>query len=49
MDIQNLDKLLCDHELYDNPDKIVKLSKERENLQSDLDLLYNKWIKLTEN
>lgn len=49
MDIENLDKLLCDPELYDNPNKIIKLSKKRENLQLNLDSLYDKWIKLTES
>lgn len=47
--IEKLDKLLCKPELYEEPDKIIQLTKDRENLQLDLDSLYEKWIILTEN
>lgn len=46
--LEDLDKLLCDSELYSNPDKIVELGKERESIQLKLDNLYDEWIVLTE-
>ncbi|MBU5436587.1 ATP-binding cassette domain-containing protein [Tissierella sp. MSJ-40] len=46
--IEKLDKLLCDSDLYNNPEKIVELTKEREILQSNLESLYDKWINLTD-
>jgi len=48
MEIANLDEQLCDPKLYDNPQRIAELSKEREQMQKDLDSLYEKWIELTE-
>ena len=47
--MEKLDQLLCNPELYNNPDEIIELSKKRENIQMELDFLYNNWIKLTEN
>mgnify|MGYP001129314843 FL=1 len=47
--IEELDRLLCKPELYEEPDKIVQLTKDRDNLQTDLDSLYEKWIIMTEN
>lgn len=47
-DIEELDQLLCDPSLYDNHNKIMELSKEREGLQAIIDSLYDKWIILTE-
>lgn len=47
--INKLDEELCNPKLYDEPDRIVALTKEREELQLNLDLLYEKWIELTEN
>lgn len=47
--INELDNQLCQPELYDEPDKIMELSKEREQIQLELDSLYEQWIKLTEN
>ncbi len=46
--IEELDKLLCDPELYDDPNRVVELTKEREGLEGELELLYDKWIKMTE-
>lgn len=47
--IEELDRLLCQPELYEEPDRIIQLTKDRENIQMDLDSLYEKWIILTEN
>ena len=47
-EIEKLDTLLCDPELYDNPDKVLQLSKERESLQLNLDELYDEWICITD-
>lgn len=49
MEIANLDQKLCEPNLYEEPEKIVQLTKERESLQKELDLLYEKWLQLTEN
>lgn len=46
--IEELDKLLCDPELYDDPNRVVELTTEREGLEGELELLYDKWIKMTE-
>ncbi|GFN35048.1 ABC-F family ATP-binding cassette domain-containing protein [Tepidimicrobium xylanilyticum] len=46
--IEELDELLCDPELYEDPDKVVELTKQREKLQQELDSLYDTWIKITE-
>ncbi len=47
--MNNLDNILCSPKLYEQPEKIEKLAKERENIKNDLDKLYEKWITLTEN
>lgn len=46
--LEEIDELLCDPELYSNPDKIVELGKMREIIQLSLDNLYEEWIILTE-
>lgn len=46
--LEELDNILCDSSIYDKPEKVVELTKERENLQMELDNLYNQWILLTE-
>lgn len=48
INIDKLDQLLCNPEIYDEPDKAIELSKEREELQLKLDYLYDEWIILTE-
>ena len=48
MELEDLDKLLCDPKIYENPEEALKLSEKRENLQSELDKFYDKWIILTE-
>ena len=47
-DIEELDRFLCKPEIYDEPNKIIELSKKRDILQSKLDSLYDEWIFLTE-
>lgn len=47
-EIANLDEQLCNPKLYDNPEKVAELSKERERIQKDLECLYEKWIEITE-
>lgn len=47
-EIEEIDKVLCQPETYDNPEKIVELSAERENCDTKLNILYDKWIELTE-
>lgn len=47
--INKLDKELCNPKLYDEPDKIVELTREREEIKLKLDQLYEEWIKLTDN
>ena len=46
--LEEIDELLCDPELYSDPDKILELGQERENIQSELDDFYENWIILTE-
>ncbi|NLJ78617.1 MAG: ABC-F family ATP-binding cassette domain-containing protein [Tissierellia bacterium] len=48
-ELKALDELLCDPKLYDEPDKIIKLSKKRDDTQAKLDTLYKEWILLTES
>ncbi len=46
--LESLDISLCDPTIYDTPEKIVELTKEREKIQDKLDQLYEEWIFLTE-
>lgn len=46
--LEEVDEDLCDPELYSDPDKIVTLTKKREDIQLLLDKLYEEWIILTE-
>ncbi|MCF6461244.1 ABC-F family ATP-binding cassette domain-containing protein [Clostridium sp. Cult3] len=48
MDMEKLDRLLCDPNIYDEPDKILELTKQRETLELKIDSLYERWIILTE-
>lgn len=47
--INKLDNELCNPSLYDDHKRILELNKEREQLKLDLDKLYDKWMKLTED
>lgn len=46
--IEEIDVILCNPQLYDNHEKIIELTRNRENLKISLDILYDKWILLTE-
>jgi len=46
--LEELDKMLCNPEIYETPEKIVEITKNREEIQKILDELYDKWIMLTE-
>lgn len=48
-EIENLDLLLCQPEIYDDPERVLELTRQREELQLGLDSLYDKWISLTED
>ena len=45
--LNEIDTLLSNPDTYDNHEKIVELSRKREEVQSSLDILYEKWILLT--
>lgn len=46
--IEDIDKELCNPEIYETPQKIVELTKEREINEIKLNKLYDEWISLTE-
>ncbi|MDR7856854.1 ABC-F family ATP-binding cassette domain-containing protein [Tissierella sp.] len=48
IELEDIDKELCDPSIYETPEKIVELTKKREDIQNNLDKLYNEWISLTE-
>lgn len=45
--INEIDHLLYNPEIYEDHEKVVDLSRKREEFQSDLDRLYEEWILLT--
>ena len=45
--INEIDHLLYNPEIYEDHEKVVDLSRKREEIQSDLDRLYEEWILLT--
>ena len=47
-EINDIDSALCNPEIYDNHEEIINLSKNREELNIQLNELYDKWIDLTE-
>src|SRR5699024_742058 len=47
--VKELNNILCNPNVYEQPEKIKELVKKRENTQKDLSNLYNKWITLIEN
>lgn len=49
INLDNLDSLLCDPLVYETPEKVVELTKKREDIQNQIDYLYNEWILLTED
>lgn len=48
-ELEDIDILLCNPEIYDKPDKIVELSRKRENIEKNLNNLYDSWIISTES
>ena len=46
--LEDLDAKFSDPNLYNNPEEIVELTREREEIQSKLDISYNKWMELIE-
>lgn len=46
--LEELDRLLCDPAIYENSEKVVEITKNREEVQKLLDDLYDRWITLTE-
>lgn len=46
--IEEIDATLCSPELYNQPEKVVELTRKREEVELILNNLYEKWILLTE-
>lgn len=46
--LEALDEKLCDPELYEDHEKILKISEERDQVQKELDGTYESWILLTD-
>lgn len=47
--LTKIDHTMCNHDLYQEPDKIQQMAMEREKTENQLETLYEKWITLTEN
>lgn len=47
-DIEEIDLLLCQKDIYEDTDKVLQLGEKRQFLQEELDKIYDKWISLTE-
>ena len=47
--IKEIDNLLCAPDLYNNHEKAVVLTREREAIEKKINNLYDEWIELTEN
>ena len=48
-ELEDIDKLLCDPEIYDEPEKFVELTRKRGNIEKNLNNLYISWINSTES
>ena len=48
-EIEEIDELLCDKEIYEDVEKIVELGKKREGLSAELESLYEKWLMVSED
>lgn len=46
--VEEIDILLCQQEIYEDHEKVVELTRNRETLESNIEQLYNLWISLTE-
>lgn len=42
--LEEIDGKLCDKEIYEDPDMILKLTKDRESIAARLEQLYEEWI-----
>lgn len=47
-ELENIDNELCKPEIYEDHKKVVELTSIREKFDSNLNLLYDDWIELTE-
>lgn len=47
--IKEIDALMCKPEIYDEPEKVQDLAVKRDEIQNELDMLYEEWINFTEN
>lgn len=48
MNMEEIDQLLCKPNIYDEPEKVIELTKKRETLETKINSLYEQWIILTE-
>ena len=46
--LEEIDDQLCDREVYENLEKVVELSNKREDIEDELEDLYEKWIIINE-
>ena len=46
-ELKNIDNELCKPEIYEDHEKIVELSRIREDIENNLNRLYEDWMKLT--
>ena len=44
--IEELDILLCQEEVYSNPERAKEVSQEKTNLENNLEALYEEWEQL---
>lgn len=47
--MKEIDKLMCDPDIFTDSEKIKELVKEREQTKDYIDKLYDKWIQMTED
>lgn len=43
-----IENLLCDSDIYSSPDKVQEISAENNLLKNELEILYERWVHLTE-
>ncbi len=46
--IADIEQILCQPELYDNPEKMLEINQEYSGLKSQLDDTYEKWLEISE-
>ncbi len=47
-ELSEIDKLLSDNTIYENPEKVMSVTKDREDKSSELESLYDKWVEFTD-